>query len=249
LRFITDDGEPGFNADLRELEGFHGVADSAVETDTQAANIQHVAPVAKHLESEFAGGDEENHFFSAVSFEKFEKLFTDIMNRRNKKDFRIFRGEGMDRFPNEALPADRMIGIVDALICESTGRTFERFMAIGKTDNEERGIQRFLKLFYTGKSIEEKIAIAQMGVFSGIRFKEIPRIFEGMFEKIVAKKVIFIMAQEIDKTFPAEKTGSFLSNAWNSGKVPDGLQRRQGFCFLIPSSFCAFPRRVRIPNF
>ena len=101
-------------------------------------NIYHVAPVSKHLERHFTGCDQKDDLFVRVCVDNVKYFFANVVDCRNEKGDHIFIGERMDSFAYEALAADRMIGIMDALCCEPARGALKGFVAVGEADNEQR---------------------------------------------------------------------------------------------------------------
>ena len=98
-------------------------------------------------------------------------------------------------------------------------------MAIREADNDKWSMKRFLKRFDGIKVIKKKIAIPLVRFFLCIRFKDVPRIPEGMFPKVPFKNMIRIMAQQVNQAFPSQKPRGFFSDSWDVGKMLQGFKR------------------------
>lgn len=117
-------------------------------------------------------------------------------------------------------------------------------MAVGKPNDDKRGVKRFLKFLDRREPVEKKISVAEMGFFRCIRFKKVPSILERMLPKKPSKNMIFIVPQQIDQALPAEEAGRPFRDAGHQGKMAEGLERvalGQGLCPCVPCGF--------IPNF
>ncbi len=85
------------------------------------------------------------------------------MDRRNEERANVvlMQRQGIDSFSNEALAADGVIWIVDALGRKSAGRTLIRFMAIGKADRQKDILlgEKRLKFINASDAVQEKVPL------------------------------------------------------------------------------------------
>ncbi len=256
MSFGQDDGEPGLDPGLREFKSFHRVADPTVQAHADAAGSDHVAPVAEHLEGHLAGGDEEEDFLVRVSLGDLEHLFPDVVDRgdEEREDVSPVKGHGVDGLADEALAADGVFRIVDALRGKPAGGALEGFVAVGESDDEQDlfFLQKGLKVFDALDPVEEKIALARVGAFFEGRFYPAAGIFERMLEKIAGKDPFWIVGKKVLDAFPLQPLCGVFGHPGHSGEDGEGLDRlalAQKSAFLVPGFFCSLPGSGVVPNF
>ena len=154
-------------------------------------------------------------------------ILSDLVDSGDEEGNHTFFWQGVDSLANKTLAADRMVSIVDAGISEAARGAFERFVAIGKADYEQRvGIGKFpLKLMDVFDAIEKKVFVSQIGLFFDERFDEGPGILEGAFEDVAAKDLGFIVLNEIPQAFPFEMACCFRGDAGDFRKMTKGFHR------------------------
>ena len=59
LGLVKDDSQAGLDSLFGKLEGFHRVADAPIQANPDAADTDHIAPVAEHLKGQFACRNDE----------------------------------------------------------------------------------------------------------------------------------------------------------------------------------------------
>lgn len=96
--------------------------------------------------------------------DNFEHFFADVVDGGDEEGECFFGGEG-GAFADEALLAGGVLGVVDAIGGESSGRAFEGFMAIGEAEDEEgMGLREFVYKVFFVDAVEEEVAISCVGL-------------------------------------------------------------------------------------
>lgn len=97
-----------------------------------------------------------------------------------------------------------------------------------------------LKSLEGGKAVKKKITLANKKLLLCIRFKDVPRILEGMFPEITMEYAVIVVFKKVDEALPAEETGGLLSDAGDFRKMTKGFEGMgfcQSLCIFVPRGF------------